>query len=277
MISDAVIDKVARSVCAIERLDLTLKEMHALNPSKGQMMPNLGQRIIGTGFRVANGWVLTNQHVASEIMKDVAKRKEATLEHWFLEWSYPGESGGWSSTLKQAMLIVPLVAQGQAWLDVALVGYTYNAGDLDPTRVAEFADLSSLRVGRDVAICGYLGGNSLLRGIPGAPRFGPVVHSGVVSGVAPYDTANPRDLKAILTDFNTGGGFSGSPLFDPTSGRVMGVHHSGFNGGICGVGLPLDRVRVDGWINFVEIINSRGQKKTTFEMTGGGDIKVEHP
>lgn len=100
------------------------------------------------------------------------------------------------------------------------------------------------------------------------------MHSGIISGAAPHSTVEPRELKAVLTDFNTGGGFSGSPLFDPKSGRVIGIHHSGAEG-LFGIGMPLDEDRVRGWIDFVKTQLKSGKLIETGIVTGGGDLQLQ--
>ena len=142
--------------------------------------------------------------------------------------------------------------------------------DFDSCVPVEFGDLTAIAVGADIAVCGFPLGDALLVG-PGVWRFGPVLHHGIVSGVAPFETENPRHLTSFLTDINTAGGMSGSPVFTPGDGKVLGLHFAGAEGTL-GCALPVDRHRVDGWVRFYERIFVHKENPGSLQITGGGDI-----
>ena len=96
----------------------------------------------------------------------------------------------------------------------------------------------------------------------------------MISGVAPFDVANSRNITVFLTDLNSAGGMSGSPVFTPEDGKVVGLHFAGVEGTV-GCALPVDQVRVDGWVRFYERIFVRGEKPLFPKITGGGDIVDE--
>ena len=113
-------------------------------------------------------------------------------------------------------------------LDVGLLSFNAKPGDLGPCKPVEFGDLSSIEVGKNIAMCGFPLGNDLLHNPKlGIDRFGPVVHNGMISALAPYDTADKRSIQIFLTDINTIGGLSGSPVFTSDNGRVIGLHFAG--------------------------------------------------
>ena len=85
---------------------------------------------------------------------DISKRGESNLDHWFLDWAYPNKSGGWSSSLKQVMLVAPMAAEGNTGMDVALIQYTHVEEEMEPCRPVQFGGLDEIRVGADIAICG---------------------------------------------------------------------------------------------------------------------------
>ncbi|MCH8184372.1 MAG: trypsin-like serine protease, partial [Proteobacteria bacterium] len=128
MIHKKIVEKMALSVCAIERMDMTLADLRTLAASKGDKISasDLEQEVLGTGFIVKEGWVLTNRHVVDAMIADISKRGEKNLDHWFLEWVHPNKTGGWSSVLKQVMLAAPMTVEGNTGLDVALIRYTHK-------------------------------------------------------------------------------------------------------------------------------------------------------
>jgi S1-C subfamily serine protease len=136
---------------------------------------------------------------------------------------------------------------------------------------AEFGQLSSIKVGADIGVCGFPLGNTVLLPVAGLQRFGPVIHHGIISGIAPFDVSDPRGITSFLTDLNSARGLSGSPVFAGTDGKVIGLHFSGHEGTM-GCALPVDKQRVDGWVDFYERIFRRGENPGFPTMSGGGDI-----
>jgi hypothetical protein len=105
-------------------------------------------------------------------------------------------------------------------------------------------------------------------------RFGSVVHAGIISGVSPYDGAASRDLTAFLTDINTAGDMSGSPVFMPETGFVIGLHYAGVQGTL-GCAVPVDEFRVAGWVRAFEGALAGGKQFGPLKVTGGGDVSEE--
>lgn len=112
---------------------------------------------------VAEGWVLTNRHVVEAIIADMSERDEKNLDYWFLDWVHPDKNGGWSQIVKVSMQAAPIVVEGLTGLDVALIHYTHVENEMKPCKPVIFGRLDEIRIGADVAICGYLGGSDLLR------------------------------------------------------------------------------------------------------------------
>lgn len=141
----------------------------------------------------------------------------------------------------------------------------------------EFGDLDRLSLGDEVGICGFPAGNVLLSNpLLGLNRRGPLVFQGILSGVAPFPQPDKRKLTRFVTDITSFGGFSGSPVFCPTDGSVIGLHHAGLES-TCGIAVPIDRQRVDSWLRAYhesEEPGKRGVHRTRWKMrlTQGGDF-----
>jgi hypothetical protein len=110
----------------------------------------------------------------------------------------------------------------------------------------------------------------------GIYRFGPVIHLGMISGMAPYATVDARRIQAFLTDLGSGAGLSGSPVFLPESGRVIGLHYAGAPGARIGAALPLDGVRIEQWIRVCEL-GWRGGPLDALSFSLGGDVTAGLP
>lgn len=183
--------------------------------------------IVGTGFLVRANLVLANRHVIELIAAD--HKQAGHHDHWYMRFTYPRSKGGIAETIKRVVKVF-------AWVDPAGAG-RFDEGLLEFNRdenaefskcePVEFGELSSIKVGVDIGICGFPLGNALLLPTAGLQRFGPVIHHGIVSAVAPFDVSNPRGITSFLTDVNSAGGMSGSPVFRTADGKVIGIHFAG--------------------------------------------------
>ncbi|MFP4075716.1 MAG: serine protease [Halochromatium sp.] len=164
----------------------------------------------GTGFVVADGrHLLTNSHVLPDRLNE--ERRE------FLAAFVP--KGGSQAQARPARL----VAQDEA-RDLALLRI-----DGQPLPALRLGDSSAVREGQTIAFTGFPIGAAL--------GLYPATHRGMVAAVAPVvmPARSGRELKSGLirrmrdpyTIFQLDGtaypGNSGSPMFDPASGRVLGV------------------------------------------------------
>jgi len=236
----------------------------------GSKVPRPKFEVIGTGFLIRDNLVLTNRHIVELIAAE--HKKTGHFDHWYLQFTYPRREGGWSETTKRIVNIFAFFdPSGAGGVDAGLLEFGRKKEDgFDSCVPVEFGDLTTIAVGADIAVCGFPLGNELLVG-PTVCRFGPVLHHGIVSGVAPFEEANPRNLTSFLTDINTAGGMSGSPVFTPDDGKVVGLHFAGVQGTL-GFALPVDQQRVGGWVRFYERIFVHHEKPSSLMVTGGGDI-----
>jgi S1-C subfamily serine protease len=263
MITSSVVNKIRSSTCAVVRVEKPHEEL------KGQQFDIHSSTILATGFLVRRDLVLTNRHVVEAIVTDVKKTK--TLKHWYVLFTHPKAGGGLFQTYKR---ITNLFAfdPGGTRLDVGILSF-HRADDLDEAHCAsvDFADLSAIAVGVDIGICGFPLGVAVTSKALGGSRFGPVIHRGIISGLGPFDVSEPRRIVTFLTDLNTAGGLSGSPVFLPETGVVLGLHFAGVQRTL-GYAIPIDQLRVQQWIDFYEKVMVRREAPGPVRVTGGGDI-----
>ncbi|QTQ35374.1 Putative serine protease [Aromatoleum petrolei] len=167
-------------------------------------------RFLGTGFAVGSGrLVATNAHVVSGAVAD------GELESLVIV--VPGASQG---TIRKAVK-----AEVDPNADLALLRL-----DGEPLPVLPLADGSFVAEGQSIAFTGFPIGSAL--------GLTPVTHRGIVAAVTPIGIpqANSRQLKPALIRRLAGDAFrvyqldataypgnSGSPVFDPESGEVLGI------------------------------------------------------
>ncbi len=166
----------------------------------------------GTGFAVGNGRLIaTNAHVLPTVLD------EARMET--LAVAVPGPRGG-TAAVRPATLAARDEARDLALLRIE--GEPVPALALDADAL--------VREGQDIAFTGFPIGNAL--------GFAPVTHRGIIAAITPIGIPqnrarelNPALIRRLGTDpfdvyqldATAYPGSSGSPVFDPQSGRVIGV------------------------------------------------------
>ncbi len=179
----------------------------------GTFMPNRNPafRFLGTGFAVGDGnLIATNAHVVPDVLD--GERMES------LAIAVAGGQGG--GTVRRAQRVAS--DRGRDLSVLRIEGAPLPALPLAPD--------SSVREGQSIAFTGFPIGNAL--------GLSPVTHRGIVSAITPIGIpqANARDLNPALIrrlssdrfeiyqlDATAYPGNSGSPVFDPASGQVIGV------------------------------------------------------
>lgn len=178
--------------------------------------------IVGTGFAVrSDGLLATNRHV----IQAFSELESVGEDEWpVAAVFFHSDPGGWTAVR------VPVDGVAGSGLrsglprgaDLGLV--RIHARDLP---VLEFAGAEPIREGATVATSGFPTGPGALDA-PGALRQrGPTLQQGIVSAVLPYPAARPA---AFSVQIMTHGGASGSPVFLPDSGRVVGVLYAALVG-----------------------------------------------
>jgi hypothetical protein len=129
-------------------------------------------------------------------------------------------------------------------LDIALVEFNPKA-EIGPFLPVSLGNLSSLSVTEPIAVCGYAYGTSMLAPNGTVRRFGPVVNQGYISSISPFDVSSRID--ELLLDVRTAGGMSGSPVFRPADGTVLGIIYGGWEA-TTSAAIPIDDNKVQHWL-----------------------------
>ena len=186
--------------------------------------------IIGTGFIVGDGLVATNHHVAS-IIDSQPRPSTAPREEWpvvcymFLEMD------------EHNLGLVPLKVIGKTetlsykpqgpWYgpeipDVSLINV--EARELPQASIQP--DAAILQEGLDLATAGFPMGRDTLMAPGYMHQHGPTLQRGILGALLPF----PRTLPhAFIVNVLTQGGSSGSPVFLPDTGEVVGIVYAGLN------------------------------------------------
>jgi S1-C subfamily serine protease len=267
MVRTEIVQRIRTSTCAVHRLETKHEDTFGSLPEGAKVERVSGVR--ATAFLVRPNVLVTNRHVVEEIAAE--HFQTGNHNHWYVEFLYPkADRSGWSQTFRRIDWIFALNPGVPGPLDVGLLTVRLSPSEWWPVEPVELGDLSSVVAGADVAIAGYPLGDELLTG-PSVTRFGPVVHAGIISAVAPYDTVDPRNITAFLTDINTAPGMSGSPVFIPETAQVVGLHYAGVQGTL-GCAVPVDDARVVSWISALERAIAKQDPFGTVSVTGGGDV-----
>jgi len=185
--------------------------------------------IIGTGFVARkDGVIFTNNHVIQAI-KRLPRLKSMGPEDWpvvvlYFHW-IPGKG----------MVTLPLEVKGVGVLrrEKPIEGYNYGPDipdlgfvhvhikDLPPLKIATKLELEE---GDEVMLAGFPMGTNTLRAPGWLHQFSPTLQSGIISSILPFPCDNPH---AILLNIMTQGGSSGSPVFNQSTGEVIGIEYAG--------------------------------------------------
>ncbi len=172
---------------------------------------------IGTGFVVADGrHLITNAHNIPDFLDPVKKESLAIV--------IPGNTPDDAKSVRMATL----VAQDKDH-DVAILKFSDG-----PLPALLIGDSRSVKEGQEYLLTGFPIGNIL--------GYHAVTHRAMVSAITPVvqpvDNAkqlNPRLIKRMMTEYNVFQldaiaypGNSGSPVYDPNTGEVIGVLNSVF-------------------------------------------------
>jgi V8-like Glu-specific endopeptidase len=236
MIDPGILARVRNGVCAVGYLSVPLVEYERRSDS-----PFF--QVVGTGFLVRNTTVMTNRHVIEGLVSEQS-RLGFPLSQMFLSFVVPGQSGGLRNTVR---MIRHYGVVSDDRIDVGFVEFKIVQHlHFEGIAPLEFLDTLNLRVSEEIAVYGYPYGTAMLERDGSVYRWGPVVQQGWISGISPFETASSPD--EILLDVRTAGGMSGAPIFRPGDGRVIGIHHSGWEA-TTALGQPIDRAHLVAWLS----------------------------
>ncbi|MCO4769626.1 MAG: trypsin-like peptidase domain-containing protein [Deltaproteobacteria bacterium] len=181
----------------------------------------------GTGFVVGDGLVLTNRHVA-KLFASGSGRNDIFFR--------AGRTSGWDprrETLEQESheLQVRKVLAIHPYWDAALLQVEGLPREIEPLALMGTAPANL--EGLDVVVVGYpAGGQSRNSSADKKTVFGITfdvkqLMPGQVTGFQWTPKSRRKRVHALAHDASTLGGNSGSAVFDPVTGRVVGLHFAG--------------------------------------------------
>jgi len=209
-------------------------------------------RILGSGFLVSAGVVVTNRHV---VLALEAKIKELRLpaNRCIAQFAY-GSQQVFKFLTGHGFLTNKL---DKARSDIGYVSFSTQDDASHPfIKPAKTGGELIVDVGNPVGVYGYPYGEILHKRESGEKeivyRFGPLLQQGFISGMAPFDSSEM--IERLLLDVRTAKGMSGCPVFDARDGTVIGIHSSGIGADVA-FAIPIDTRLVDTIIN---IASGRG-------------------
>lgn len=195
--------------------------------SKNPQMPD----IIGTGFIVRrDGVIFTNQHVMQAI-QELPRQKDIPDEEW-------SASVLLYSMQEEGMASISLEIDGGGILRRHAPSEGYNYGpdvpDIAILRVKaknlpalKISEKFTLSEGDPIMTSGFPLGTDLLTSHGWLHQAGPTLRQGIVGGLLPFPCEDPH---ALILDSMIQGGASGSPVFNPENGEVVGIMYGGMEG-----------------------------------------------
>lgn len=175
--------------------------------------------IVGTAIQAGNGKLVTCGHVVDAIIDQKAEGyilsriiRDGTVEYV----PYP--------ILKALRYVDPRTDAVNTEVDLSVLIVPAKSTERIPyeTPNVSWGDSSKLGVGDHVLICGYPHGTEMFkftqsnRGI-----IQPTFYQGVVSAILP--ATKPYETRVIQVSIPSAGGMSGGAIFDPETGKVMGM------------------------------------------------------
>ena len=180
--------------------------------------------IFGTGFVIDDGIVVTNDHVVKAIPK-LPKPRDCPSGIWpvnCLLLHFIPEKGLATVSLEVLGVFgISHMKHGENYYgppkpDVAFVHVKMR--NLSKANVKY--DLKEIKEGRDVATAGFPMGTETLTAPGYLHQLTPTLQKGIISAVLPFQCETPH---ALMINVMVQGGASGSPVFLPESGDVIGV------------------------------------------------------
>lgn len=218
-------EKVKPSIVAFTlRRCLTATNSENLNNDQPSFPP-----ILGTGFIIdKKGIIATNDHVAEKLEKPAGLSSFPNSESCYQATIFKITDGGliaipleiWEVCRPKKRRKTKEPFYGPDKPDIAFV--TVKAKDLPALEL----DISELKEGTEVATAGFPMGRVLLTAPGWLHQIGPTLQKGIISALLPFHQAVPH---AYAINIMIQSGASGSPVFLPENGKVIGIMDSSLN------------------------------------------------
>ncbi|MCK4817514.1 trypsin-like peptidase domain-containing protein [bacterium] len=245
MNSDAA-KKIRNSVCAVGYLTVPM-EQHKINPTNPDFF------IIGTGFLVSENLIITNRHVLEGLYK-LEDKGTIPKEQFLVSFVYPQKDNKPNWQLCYTGITKSFIPNEAHMPDIGFIEFSRKKTleDFKQCKPVIFDDLSGVNVGDPVAMWGYPTGTALLQ--PDLIysqnqklcRVGPVLQQGYISAGTPFEVES--GTLEFLLDIRTYNGMSGSPVFNPNTGKILGIHYKG-NKLTTSVAIALSNKDIEFWLS----------------------------
>lgn len=184
--------------------------------------------IFGTGFIIDEGLIVTNNHVYNYI-KRLPRPKDSPEDLWpakcLLLYLMP-EVGVAEIPLEIIGVFgVTNMDPGDHYYgpDIPDIAFIHvKMKDLPKVKVKYLAE--NIKVGKNVATIGFPMGTNTLTAPGYLHQIAPTLQTGVISAILPFECNYPH---SIMINVMSQGGASGSPVFLPETGEVLGVLYGG--------------------------------------------------
>jgi len=180
--------------------------------------------IFGTGFLVDEGIVVTNDHVVKIIPK-LPKPPDCPPDIWPVEcllWYFIPEKGLATISLEVIGVFgITKMETGDAYYGPLKPDFAFVHVKMKGLPKANIKyDLKEIKEGQEIATAGFPMGTETLMAPGYLHQLTPTLQKGIISAVLPFECELPH---AIMINVMVQGGASGSPVFLPNTGDVIGV------------------------------------------------------
>ncbi|MBI5583372.1 MAG: trypsin-like peptidase domain-containing protein, partial [Deltaproteobacteria bacterium] len=175
--------------------------------------------IVGTAIQAGNGKLVTCRHVVEAILDQGANgyilsriMRDGTIAYV----PYP--------IVKALRYVDPRTdaVNGEVDLSVLLVPAKSTEHAPYETPTVSWGDSSGLGVGESILVCGYPHGTEMFKFTQSnRDIIQPTFYQGIVSAILP--ATKPFETRIIQISIPSAGGMSGGAVFNPETGKVMGM------------------------------------------------------
>jgi S1-C subfamily serine protease len=177
--------------------------------------------VLGTVFFVReDGLAMTNAHVI-EAFREVFRPEDAPEKDWPVQGLFFVRKD--EEILAMRVDVLAVIGLGSFLMNFPGRSSAPDVGlvqmDVSSVPFLSLNPQTELQEGMEVATAGFPSGRRALES-PGGLQLGPTLQRGIVSALLPFPGPRPQ---AFSVNIMTHGGASGSPVFDPRNGSLLGI------------------------------------------------------